>query len=65
MNLRVGIAGAGFIGAVHARSARLAGARLFGISASNAERADQAATRLGAEHGWIDVPGMDHVKVAG
>jgi threonine dehydrogenase-like Zn-dependent dehydrogenase len=32
--LRVGIAGAGFIGAVHARSARLAGARVVGISAS-------------------------------
>ena len=52
MNLRVGIAGAGFIGAVHARSARLAGARLFGISASNAERAAQAAARLGAEHSY-------------
>jgi predicted dehydrogenase len=48
MNLRVVIAGAGFIGAVHARSARLAGARLFGLSASNAERAAQAAARLSA-----------------
>ena len=29
--LRVAIAGTGFIGAVHARSARLAGARLVGV----------------------------------
>ena len=32
--LRVAIAGTGFIGAVHARSARLAGARLVGVAAS-------------------------------
>ena len=33
--LRVAIAGTGFIGAVHARSARLAGARIVGVSASS------------------------------
>src|SRR5918992_1710837 len=52
MDLRVGIAGAGFIGAVHARSARLAGARLVGISASTAERAAHAAAELGVERSF-------------
>ena len=50
--LRVAIAGTGFIGAVHARSARLAGARLVGVSASSPARAAQAATALGAERGF-------------
>jgi predicted dehydrogenase len=50
--LRVGIAGAGFIGAVHARSARLAGARVAGVSASSPERSRQAAQELGAERGF-------------
>jgi threonine dehydrogenase-like Zn-dependent dehydrogenase len=36
--LRVGVAGAGFIGAVHARSARLAGATLAGVATSSPER---------------------------
>jgi predicted dehydrogenase len=44
--LRVGIAGAGFIGAVHARSARLAGGRVAGIAASSPESAQRAAARL-------------------
>jgi predicted dehydrogenase len=48
-SLRAGIAGTGFIGAVHARSARLAGARLVGVAASSAASAAEAATRLGAE----------------
>ncbi len=47
--LRVGIAGAGFIGAVHARSARLAGARIAGVSASSPSRSEEAARALGAE----------------
>jgi predicted dehydrogenase len=50
--LRVGIAGAGFIGAVHARSARLAGARVAGISASSPERGAEAAAELGIERGF-------------
>jgi predicted dehydrogenase len=50
--LRVAIAGVGFIGAVHARSARLAGARLVGVAASSAERAAAAASALGAERGF-------------
>ena len=41
--LRVAIAGTGFIGAVHARSARLAGARLVGVSASSPSRSEEAA----------------------
>src|SRR5829696_10221389 len=50
--LRIAIAGTGFIGAVHARSARLAGARLVGVSASTPERSEAAASALGAERGF-------------
>ena len=49
---RAGIVGAGFIGAVHARSARLAGARLTGIATSSPERSREAAGRLGAERAY-------------
>ena len=47
--LRVGIAGAGFMGAVHARSALLAGARVVAVSASSPARGEEAAEALGAE----------------
>ena len=47
--LRVGIAGTGFIGTVHARSARLAGARVVAVAASSPERAEAAAVALRAE----------------
>ena len=50
--LRIAIAGTGFIGAVHARSARLAGARLLGVSASTPERSEAAAHALGAERAF-------------
>src|ERR687893_456069 len=50
--LRVAIAGAGFIGGVHARSARLAGAHLVGASASSPERAADAALAFGAERAF-------------
>jgi predicted dehydrogenase len=50
--VRVAIAGTGFIGAVHARSARLAGARLVGVAASSPERGRRAATTLGAERAF-------------
>src|SRR5215207_3175886 len=50
--LRVGIAGTGFIGTVHARSARLAGARIAGVAASSPESARQAAQALGAERAF-------------
>jgi len=46
--LRVGIAGTGFIGTVHARSARLAGARLVAVAASSRENAEAAAVALRA-----------------
>src|ERR671910_439607 len=50
--LRVGIAGTGFIGGVHARSARLAGAQIAGVSASSPQSAQRAAERLGAERAY-------------
>jgi predicted dehydrogenase len=50
--LQVAIVGAGFMGAVHARSARLAGARIFGVTASTPERSEEAAQRLGAERAY-------------
>jgi predicted dehydrogenase len=50
--VRIAIAGAGFIGAVHARSARLAGARLIGVAASSPARSERAAEALGAERAF-------------
>src|SRR3954447_21866438 len=50
--LRVAIAGAGFVGGLHARAARLAGARLVGVSASTPQRAEQAARELDAERAF-------------
>ena len=67
--LRVAIAGVGFIGAVHARSARLAGARLVGVAASSVEGAERAATQLGAERAFAsaeelaEADGVDVVHV--
>ncbi len=68
-SFRVGIAGTGFIGAVHARAARLAGARLVGVAASTPERSADAARRLGAERGFesaealAESPDVDVVHV--
>ena len=50
--LRAAIAGTGFIGAVHARSARLAGARVVGVAASSPESARLAAAALDAERAF-------------
>jgi predicted dehydrogenase len=67
--LRVGIAGVGFIGAVHARSARLAGGRLVGVAASSPERAAAAASKLGADRGFasaeelVTAEGVDVVHI--
>ena len=67
--MRVGIAGAGFIGAVHARSARLAGATLAGVADSSPENAEAAARRLGAERAYesalalAESPDVDVVHV--
>jgi len=46
------VIGAGFIGRVHARSVRVAGARLAGVAASSAERSELARHELGAERGF-------------
>ncbi len=50
--VRAGIAGTGFVGGVHARSVRLAGGRLAGVSTSSPERAQAAAEALGAERAF-------------
>jgi predicted dehydrogenase len=50
--LRVGIAGTGFVGRIHARAARRAGGRLVGVAASTPERAHAAADALGAERAF-------------
>ena len=50
--VRVGIAGTGFIGAVHARSARLAGGHLVGVAASTPQRSERAAEQLGADRAF-------------
>src|SRR4051794_6855460 len=56
--LRVAIAGTGFIGAVHARSARLAGARLVGVAASTPAHAQRAADVLGAERAFASAEAL-------
>ncbi len=56
--IRAGIAGAGFIGAVHGRSARLAGARVVGVAASSPESARSAAGRIGAERAFESAEGL-------
>jgi predicted dehydrogenase len=45
--LRVAVAGTGFIGEIHARAARQAGAHLVGVAASTPDHARAAAARLG------------------
>jgi predicted dehydrogenase len=65
-DLRAGIVGAGFIGRVHARSARLAGARIAGVAASTLESAATAGRELGAERAFDtaeELIGSDDVDV--
>src|SRR3954447_17661695 len=50
--LRVGIAGTGFIGGVHARSVRVSGAHLAGVASTSLERAESAADAFGAERAY-------------
>jgi predicted dehydrogenase len=50
--LRIGIAGTGFVGRIHAAAARAAGARLIGVAASRPERSRTAAAELGAERAF-------------
>ena len=52
MALQAAIAGTGFIGKVHARSARLAGAELAGVAASSPESAAAAAKELRARRAY-------------
>jgi predicted dehydrogenase len=52
--LRVGIAGTGFIGRVHAHAVRSAGARLVAVAASTPESARRAAADLGADRAEAD-----------
>ena len=67
--LRAGIAGAGFIGGVHARSLRRAGARLSAVASSSLESAQRAARALGAERAvasaeeLVQDPGIDVVHI--
>ena len=67
--LRVGIAGAGFIGTVHARAARLARARLVGVADSSLEHSEASARRLGADRAFesaealVESPDVDVVHV--
>lgn len=53
--LGVAVVGGGFMAQVHARSARLAGARLVGLTSSTPERSAQAASALGFERGYADL----------
>ena len=67
--LRAGIAGTGFIGAVHARSARRAGARVTAVAASSLQSAQRAARDVGAERAFasaeelVQDPDVDVVHI--
>jgi predicted dehydrogenase len=50
---RVGVIGAGFIGEVHARALRRAGAHLVGVAASSPDTTREAVARLGAARGFV------------
>ena len=70
MALRVAVLGAtGFIGPVHVRSARLAGAEVVGVAASDAARGREAADRLRVPHAFasaeeaVAAAGVDVVHV--
>lgn len=54
MQLRAGIIGTGFIGRVHGRSARLAGARIAGVAASSPDRSELAAAAMAADRAFAD-----------
>ena len=56
--MRIGIIGAGFIGAVHARAARRVGARVVGVTASTPQNTTDAVARLGAERGFARADDM-------
>ena len=60
--LRVAILGAGMIGEVHRRAARLAGAELVGVLASTPERSRTVAAAWGVERAYAD---LDEVAASG
>ena len=68
--LRTAVAGTGFIGRVHARSARLAGARLVAVAGSSPESGRRAADELGAERSFasgeelVEADGIDVVHIS-
>ena len=49
--LRMGLIGAGFMGAVHSRAVRAAGGRLHAVAASSPERSARAARELAQANG--------------
>jgi predicted dehydrogenase len=67
--LRSAVVGAGFIGRVHARSARLARARLMAVAGSTPESGQAAADELGAERAYatgeelVEADGIDVVHI--
>jgi predicted dehydrogenase len=54
------VVGTGFIGRIHVRSARLAGARIAGVAASSARRSAEAAASLDVPKGYENA--LDAVK---
>jgi predicted dehydrogenase len=54
MGLRVGVIGAGMVGALHARSALLAGAELAAVAAGSAASAERARDQLGFARAYAD-----------
>ena len=68
--LRSAVVGTGFIGRVHARSARLAGARLVGVAGSSPASGQRAADELGAERAYasgeelVEADGIDVVHIS-
>jgi predicted dehydrogenase len=67
--LRSAVAGTGFAGRLHARSVRLSGARLVGVSASSPASAQSAAAELGADQAFasseelVESPDVDVVHL--
>jgi predicted dehydrogenase len=67
--LKVAIAGLGFIGQVHVRAARAAGAQVVGVSGGHADHTRAVADRLGVDHVYetsqqlVTDPGVDIVHI--
>jgi predicted dehydrogenase len=56
--MRVAVVGGGFMGEVHARAARAAGARLVGVASRSAASSEGARSRLGAEVAYPSVAAL-------